>query len=187
MLFKTAAEEHRTLPSSHIPWQRSLSFPPSSYEKVHRHCSRKVSGLSKRWTWTSRMLNGRFRPKDLLILGGWKPWTLVSKQWTSKVTKQWTFKCGRQCRHWQFTPRLTGVYATTETTVRANCNDLAIVRNSWLVLITQLARTHPLIKRSHPGHLRPQCRSIAVPPPYPGRLHAASSSTFPPFPKLPLL
>ena len=31
------------------------------------------------------MLNGGLRPVDLLIFGGWKPWTLVSKQWTSKV------------------------------------------------------------------------------------------------------
>ena len=25
------------------------------------------------------------RPMVVLIFGGWKPWTLVSKQWTSKV------------------------------------------------------------------------------------------------------
>ena len=44
-------------------------------------------GLTKTWTWTwtSRMLNGGLRPVDLLIFGGWKPWTLVSKQWTSQV------------------------------------------------------------------------------------------------------
>ena len=42
-------------------------------------------GLTKRWTWTSRMLNGGLRPVDLLNFGGWKPWTLVSKQWTLDV------------------------------------------------------------------------------------------------------
>ena len=42
-----------------------------------------------------RVLNGGLRPVDLLIFGGWKPWTLVSKhysglpKWTY-VTKQWT-------------------------------------------------------------------------------------------------
>ena len=49
--------------------------------------SLQLLGLTKTWTWTwtSRMLNGGLRPVDLLIFGGWKPWTLVSKQWTSQV------------------------------------------------------------------------------------------------------
>ena len=49
-----------------------------------------LPGLTKTWawTWTSRMLNGGLRSVDLLILGGWKPWTWVPKQWTIK----WTLK-----------------------------------------------------------------------------------------------